>query len=125
MLAEDVRPNRLEKAVLVAKHFVRKAPGHQISLMVFADIVKKLVPFTNDVDLLDARLDSIKSLRNLNAGSSIGLAIKEAVQYFDPKDKSVTGNIIVITGGAGFVGSHLLEILLQKTKYDIISFFIC
>lgn len=99
MLAEDVRPNRLEKAVLVAKHFVRKAPGHQISLMVFADIVKKLVPFTNDVDLLDARLDSIKSLRNLNAGSSIGLAIEEAVQYFDPKDKSVTGNIIVITDG--------------------------
>ena len=31
-------------------------------------------------------------------------------------------NIIVITGGAGFVGSHLLEILLQKTKYDIISY---
>lgn len=99
MLAEDVRPNRLEKAILVAKHFVRKAPGHQISLMVFADIVKKLVPFTNDVDLLDARLDSIKSLRNLNAGSSIGLAIEEAVQYFDVKDKSVTGNIIVITDG--------------------------
>ncbi len=31
-------------------------------------------------------------------------------------------NIIVITGGAGFVGSHLLELVLQKTKYDIISF---
>ena len=31
-------------------------------------------------------------------------------------------NIIVITGGAGFVGSHLLEFFLQKTKYDIISY---
>ena len=31
-------------------------------------------------------------------------------------------NIIVITGGAGFVGSHLLEFVLQKTKYDIISY---
>ena len=31
-------------------------------------------------------------------------------------------NIIVITGGAGFVGSHLLELFLQKTKYDIISY---
>jgi UDP-glucose 4-epimerase len=30
-------------------------------------------------------------------------------------------NYIVITGGAGFVGSHLIEILLKKTKKKIIS----
>ncbi len=30
-------------------------------------------------------------------------------------------NIIVVTGGAGFVGSNLIELLLQKTKYKIIS----
>ena len=29
--------------------------------------------------------------------------------------------IIVITGGAGFVGSNLIELLLQKTSFDIIS----
>ena len=30
-------------------------------------------------------------------------------------------NIIVVTGGAGFVGSNLIELLLQKTKYKIID----
>ena len=30
-------------------------------------------------------------------------------------------NIIVVTGGAGFVGSNLIELLLIKTKYKIIS----
>ncbi|MDA9697678.1 NAD-dependent epimerase/dehydratase family protein, partial [Candidatus Pelagibacter sp.] len=30
-------------------------------------------------------------------------------------------NIIVITGGAGFVGSHLIELLLLKTNKSIIS----
>ena len=30
-------------------------------------------------------------------------------------------NFIVITGGAGFVGSNLIEFLLNKTKYKVIS----
>ncbi len=30
-------------------------------------------------------------------------------------------NILIVTGGAGFVGSNLIELLLIKTKYKIIS----
>ena len=30
-------------------------------------------------------------------------------------------NIIVITGGAGFIGSNLIALFLEKTKYDILS----
>ena len=30
-------------------------------------------------------------------------------------------NIIVITGGAGFVGSNLISLILKKTKFKIIS----
>ena len=30
-------------------------------------------------------------------------------------------NIIVITGGAGFIGSNLILLFLKKTKYKIIS----
>ena len=30
-------------------------------------------------------------------------------------------NYIVVTGGAGFVGSNLIELLILKTKFKIIS----
>ena len=30
-------------------------------------------------------------------------------------------NVIVVTGGAGFVGSNLINLLIKKTKFNLIS----
>ena len=30
-------------------------------------------------------------------------------------------NLIIVTGGAGFVGANLIELLLIKTNYNLIS----
>jgi Ca-activated chloride channel family protein len=98
MLAEDVRPSRLEKSVLIAKHFARKAVGQQLAIVAFAEIQKKIVPFTNDLDLIDARLESIKNLRNQNGSSALSGAIQESIQYFKETGEA-RGNILVITDG--------------------------
>lgn len=99
MLAEDVKPSRLQKAALIAKHFARKAAGHQLSVVAFAEIQKKIVPFTNDLDLIDARLDSIKSLRNQYGSSALSVAIQESIQYFKESGGEARGNILVLTDG--------------------------
>jgi Ca-activated chloride channel homolog len=99
MLAEDAKPSRLQKAALIAKHFARKAAGHQLSVVAFAEVQKKIVPFTNDLDLIDSRLDSLKGLRNQYGSSALSLAIQESIQYFRESDGEARGNILIITDG--------------------------
>jgi len=99
MLAEDVKPSRLQKAALIAKHFARKAVGQQISIVAFAEIQKKIVPFTSDLDLIDARLDSLKNLRNHYGSSALTVAIQESIQYFLEAGGEARGNILILTDG--------------------------
>lgn len=99
MLAEDVRPSRFGKAIQLARHFVKNAAGHQISVVLFSDIQKRLIPFTDDVDLLDSRLAAMEKTNSVSGGSNISQAIAEAVGYFDFEGdkKSAVGNILVFT----------------------------
>lgn len=99
MLAEDVRPSRLQKAAMIAKHFARKAAGHQIAVVAFSEISKKIVPFTTDLDLIDARLDSIKNMRNQYASSAVTASIQESIQYLKEGSEDAGGNILVLTDG--------------------------
>ena len=98
MLAEDVKPSRLQKGIMLAKHFIRRAPGQQMSIVAFAEIQTKIVPFTNDLDLLDARLDSLKNLKNHYGSSALSIALQESILYFQ-ESGDTSGNIIVITDG--------------------------
>ncbi len=109
MLAEDVKPSRLQKAALIAKHFARKAVGHQLSIVAFAEIQKKIVPFTNDLDLIDARLDSLKNLRNQYGSSALSVAIQETIQYFRETGEA-QGNILVLTDGEETAGTIELKV---------------
>ena len=103
MLAEDVRPNRFKKALVLARHFVKKSVGHKIAVVIFSDIQKRLVPFTDDIDLLDSRIEGLEELNLNGGGSNIKLALLESVQYFKSSEKSGSkekyGNILLFTDG--------------------------
>lgn len=98
MLAEDVRPNRFEKSIMLAKHFVRNAYGHQVGIVVFSDIQKMLIPFTDDIDLLDARLGGLVEQKELTGGSNIYQTIRESVRYFlENGATDPVGNILIFS----------------------------
>ena len=114
MLAEDVRPNRFVKSLQLARHFVKKAAGHQISVVLFSDIQKRLIPFTDDIDLIDSRLAALERANSVAGGSNISQAIEEAIGYFEfdssDDDKSKTGNILVFTDAEESEGEFKVDI---------------
>ncbi len=96
MQAEDVRPNRIGKAVFLARHFVKNAVGHRISVILFSDNTKRIVPFTADQDLLDARISGVEERKAIGGGTSLMKAIDEAVQYLRVVGNG-SGNIVLYT----------------------------
>lgn len=112
MLAEDIRPSRFGKAIQLARHFVKNAAGHQISIVLFSDIQKRLIPFTDDIDLLDSRLAALEKTNAVSGGSNIGQAIAEAVSYFDTNGdrKTAQGNILVFTDAEESDGSFGVDL---------------
>lgn len=99
MLAEDVRPNRFSKAIIMARHLVKKAVGHQVSVILFSDLTKRVVPFTDDLDLLDARISGLRKLNLARGGSNLSASILESIQFFKSTDDNhkISGNIVVFT----------------------------
>ncbi|MBY0414013.1 MAG: VWA domain-containing protein, partial [Bdellovibrionales bacterium] len=110
MFAEDVRPNRFGKAIQLARHFVKSAAGHQISIVLFSDLQKRLIPFTDDIDLLDSRLAALEKTNAVGGGSNISQAIAEAVGYFGDDGKNASGNILVFTDAEESEGSFDIDL---------------
>jgi Ca-activated chloride channel family protein len=101
MLCEDVRPSRFVKSIQIARHFVKSAAGHQIAIVLFSDLQKRLIPFTDDIDLIDSRLAALEKSNSVSGGTNIGQAITEAAGYFESDnmndEKGGGGNILVFT----------------------------
>ena len=101
MLTEDVRPNRFLKAIQVARHFVKNSTANQFSVFIFSDTFQRILPFTDDVDLVDSRLAALESLATVKGSSNIGFTIKGMLPYFQTENggESAVGNILVLTDG--------------------------
>lgn len=97
MLAEDLKPNRLEAAKDVAAEFINGRPNDNIGIVVFAGETFTQCPLTTDHTVL---LNLFQGIRTgiIEDGTAIGMGIANAVTRLkDSKAKSKV--IILLTDG--------------------------
>ena len=98
MLAEDVKPNRLEKAKMMVSNMVEGMRDDKISLIVFAGQAFVQLPITSDYVSAKMFLETISpSMINVQ-GTDIAEAIKLSQRSFTQQE-DVSRAIFVITDG--------------------------
>lgn len=98
MLAEDVTPNRLEKAKQMLAKLTDGFTNDKIGLIVFAGEAYTQLPITSDYISAKMFLSSINPSMVTTQGTAIGTAINLAVRSFTPSETSDKA-IILITDG--------------------------
>lgn len=105
MMAEDVTPNRLEKAKRMMMQLIDARGDDKVGLIVFAGDAYTQIPITNDYVSAKMFMSSINTSLVPTQGTSIGEAIDLATKSFggdkeDNGDKAKVGRaIVVITDG--------------------------
>ena len=103
MLAEDLKPNRIEAAKKVAREFIQGRPNDRIGLVIFAGESFTMCPITTDHAVLINQLNAIKS-GLLADGTAIGEGLATSVTRL--KDSQAKSKVVILlTDGVNNVGS--------------------
>ena len=105
MLAQDLKPNRLDALKLVAKEFINDRVNDRIGLVVYAGESYTKTPVTSDKSVIIKSLDEINFDGVIEDGTAIGMGLATSVNRLkDSKAKSKV--IILLTDGvnnSGFI----------------------
>ncbi len=98
MLAEDVAPNRLERAKAEIRDLLPYLDGDQVGLIAFAGRASVVCPLTPDFSFLRLVLDQVDSNSVSRGGTRLEEPIRKAVAGFGPSG-DLARVILLITDG--------------------------
>lgn len=98
MLAQDIYPNRLEKAKKLIMRMMSKIKGNKVSLIVFAGDAFIQLPATEDYVSANMIVNEIQTGLIKNQGTNVAAAIDLAMNSFSDNEK-IGKAIVVITDG--------------------------
>jgi len=108
MRAEDVKPDRLERAKREITDFLKIAAGDRIGLVLFAGDAFVQCPLTLDYDAIAMFLGSVSVDTLPVPGTDMGIGIKTALNAFDFKS-AIDKVIVMITDGEDNEGRGLQQ----------------
>ena len=106
MLAEDISPNRLEKAKQMLSRMTDGFSNDKVGLIVFAGDAFTQLPITSDYISAKMFLSSINPSMVSSQGTAIGAAINLAMRSFTPNEASGK-TILLITDGENHEGDAI------------------
>jgi Ca-activated chloride channel family protein len=98
MMAEDIKPNRLEKAKQMLSRMTDGFSDDKVGLIVFAGDAFTQLPITSDYISAKMFLSSINPSMVSSQGTAIGAAINLAMRSFTPDEKAGK-TVLLITDG--------------------------
>jgi len=107
MLAEDISPNRLERAKFKIHDFLSANPAAQTNLLVFAGSTHTAVPFTTDYRIIEDQINGLKPNMMPVKGSSFSLLFEKVDSLF--YNNKAEGKVLLIT-------DDLEDLPLQKVS---------
>ena len=113
MLANDVRPNRLELAKMSILELLKSLSGDQVGLIAFAGTAFLQCPSTSDYDAFKLALQATDTQIIPKGGTDLSAAMLLAAQTFDPQ--SHYKQMMLLTDGENLSGDAL------KTAKDLAS----
>jgi Ca-activated chloride channel family protein len=102
MLAEDIKPNRLQRATLAILDFVEKLEGDRVGLLPFAGTAYLMCPLTIDYDAFLHSLAAVGTDLIPQGGTNIAAVIEKAVQTLDNAANHKI--LIIVTDGENLQG---------------------
>ncbi|OIO40187.1 MAG: hypothetical protein AUJ75_00420 [Candidatus Omnitrophica bacterium CG1_02_49_10] len=114
MLAEDVRPNRLERSKLAVKDLIKELKGDRIGLIAFAGSSFLQCPVTLDYNGFMLALDDLKADTIPQGGTSLSSVIDTAIKAF--RDASEDKALMILTDGEDHIGGVEGAVARAKDK---------
>lgn len=115
MLADDIYPNRLEKAKRLISRIISNTGDNKVALIVFAGDAFVQLPITDDFISAKMFLESITPSLIARQGTDIGAAINLATKSFTPNEK-IGKAVIIITDGENHEGGAEEAAMLAAEK---------
>jgi Ca-activated chloride channel family protein len=120
MMAEDERPNRLERMKEEARRFLALAGGDRIGLIAFAGRSYVLSPLTVDHGALELFIDNLDPSVVGQAGSSMARAMDMGTELLGATPGTSDKALIVMSDGEAFDGDDEIQTAARRAeKADI------